>query len=88
MSPAPGGGDTRPPVDTGKLFTRSSYEAVMYGMDFLGEECRERYGSGLPRTPVQQRILDRVRGAPYKLPKHDAWLQQVVGMPKYPTTAS
>jgi tryptophan halogenase len=87
-SPAPGDGDTRPPVDTGKLFTRSSHEAVMYGMDFLREECRERYGPELPRTPVQPRILERLRVAPHKLPKHDAWLQQVVGMPRYPTTTS
>jgi tryptophan halogenase len=88
ISPAPGGGDARPPVDTGKLFTRSSYEAVMYGMDFLRDECRERYGPKLPKTPVQPRILERLRAAPHKLPKHDVWLQKMVGMPKYPTTTS
>lgn len=86
MRPAPGNGDTRPPVDTGRLFTRSSYEAVMYGMDFLRAECRERFGPDLPRTPVQRRILERLQMAPGKLPKHDAWLQAVVGMARYPTS--
>lgn len=87
-SPAPGHGDRRPPIDTGRLFTRSSYEAVMYGMDFLRDECRERYGPGLPRTPVPLRILERLRMAPAKLPKHDAWLQKVVGMREYPASSS
>lgn len=87
MRPAPGDGDTRPPVDTGRLFTRSSYEAVMYGMDFLRAECRERFGPDLPRTPVQRRIIERLQMAPGKLPKHDAWLQAVVGMARYPTSS-
>ena len=87
MRPAPGNGDTRPPVDTGRLFTRSSYEAVMYGMDFLRAECRERFGPDLPRTPVQRRIIERLQMAPGKLPKHDAWLQAVVGMARYPTSS-
>ena len=86
--PAPGDGDIRPPVDTGRLFTRSSYEAVLYGMDFLRDECRERYGPDLPRSPVHARIIERLRAAPGKLPKHDVWLQQVVGMPQYPTGAA
>jgi tryptophan halogenase len=87
IRPAPGNGDTRPPVDTGKLFTRSSYEAVMYGMDFLRAECRERFGPDLPRTPVQRRILERLQMAPGKLPKHDAWLQAAVGMARYPISS-
>ena len=86
-TPAPGYGDARPPIDTGKLFTRSSYEAVMYGMDFMREEYSARFGPRLPPTPVPQRILERLRLAPGKLPKHDTWLQKMVGMPEYPTTS-
>jgi tryptophan halogenase len=76
--------DHRPPIDTGKLFTRSSYEAVMYGMDFLRDECREWYGDDRPQSGVHRRIVERVTLAPKKLPPHDLWLQNVVGMPVYP----
>jgi len=78
--------DHRPPIDTGKLFTRSSYEAVMYGMDFLSDECREWYGDDRPQSGVHRRIVERVTLAPEKLPPHDLWLQNVVGMPAYPAS--
>lgn len=74
------GGDNRFPIDTGKLFNRSSYEAVLYGMDFLRDECRERFGPELPRSPVHRQVIERVKAAPHKLPPHDVWLQQMVGM--------
>ncbi len=76
--------DTRSPIDTGQLFTRSSYEAVMYGMDFLRDECRAWYGDELPQTGVHRRIAERLNQAPTKLPPHDLWLQRIVGMPAYP----
>jgi tryptophan halogenase len=85
-APLPSGalpGDHRPPIDTGTLFTRSSYEAVLYGMDFLAEECRARYGNRRPRTTVHRRIVERVAAAPQKLPPHDVWLKRAVGMPDY-----
>jgi len=78
--------DLRPPIDTGRLFTRSSYEAVMYGMDFLDEECRQRFGEKLPPTAVHRRIVERLQLAPHKLPPHDLWLKRCVGMPDYPAT--
>ena len=77
-------GDHRTPIDTGKIFTRSSYEAVMYGMDFLSEECRERYGDNRPPSTLHRRIAERLTLAPHKLPPHDLWLKRVVGMPDYP----
>lgn len=76
-------GDHRSPVDTGKLFTRSSYEAVMYGMDFMREECRRMYGNNLPPSTVHRRIAERVVLAPRKLPTHEQWLKRMVGMPDY-----
>lgn len=75
--------DLRPAIDTGGLFTRSSYEAVMYGMDFLRDECRQRYGDDLSQTAVHRRIVERLHAARRKLPPHDVWLRQVVGMPDY-----
>jgi tryptophan halogenase len=76
--------DHRPPIDTGKLFTRSSYEAVMYGMDFLKDECSKWYGDDRPQTGVHRRVAERLTLAPKKLPPHDLWLQNVVDMPAYP----
>ena len=77
-------GDHRSPVDTGKLFTRSSYEAVMYGMDFMREECRQIFGDNLPPTRVHRRVAERVAMAPRKLPTHELWLQRVAGMQEFP----
>ncbi|HEX5788603.1 MAG TPA: tryptophan halogenase family protein [Woeseiaceae bacterium] len=76
-------GDLRSPIDTGKLFTRSSYEAILYGMDFMREECRDRFGQHLPPTAVHRRIVTRVALARQKLPPHDVWLKRRVGMPNY-----
>ncbi len=77
--------DSRTPVDTGKLFTRSSYEAILYGMDFMKTECRERFGSNLPTSGIHRRIVQRLSQAPAKLPPHDLWLQRMVGMSRYDT---
>ena len=79
-------GDHRTPIDTGKLFTRSSYEAIMYGMDSLRDECRERYGADLPPSSIHRHIAQRVMLASKKLPPHDAWLKRVIGMPDYPVS--
>lgn len=78
--------DRRSPIDTGKLFTRSSYEAILYGMDFMRDECRERYGDDLPQSGMHRRIVERLNMAPKKLPPHDLWLQRCVGMPRYPSS--
>ena len=75
--------DRRPPVDTAGLWNHESYEAILYGMDFLRDECRERFGEDLPQTAVHRRIVQRLQAAPHKLPTHEAWLKQTVGMPDY-----
>jgi len=87
--PLPSGGlpgDHRPPVDTGRLFTRSSYEAVLYGMDFLDQECRALYGDLRPRTAMHRNVAERLALARGKLPPHDLWLQRVAGMAAYRKT--
>ncbi len=76
-------GDHRSPIDTAGVFTLSSYEAILYGMDFLNAECDKWYGTDRPAARVPQRITERLRAAPHKLPAHDVWLKRVVGMTDY-----
>ena len=76
-------GDHRSPIDTGGVFSLSSYEAILYGMDFLKAECDQWFGSNRPASQVPQNIADRLRAAPQKLPPHDLWLKRVAGMPDY-----
>lgn len=88
-TPLPSGGlpgDHRTPISTNGVFTLSSYEAILYGMDFLREECDAWFGSERPATQVPPLITSRAQGAPLKLPKHDAWLQKVLGMRHFPPT--
>jgi len=88
-TPLPSGGlpgDHRSPVDTAGVFSLSSYEPILYGMDFLKEECDQWFGTDRPPSQVPQRIVERLQMAPQKLPPHDVWLKQVVGMPDYPKT--
>ena len=77
-------GDHRPPVDTAGLFGLESYEAILYGMDFLREECDAWFGKNRPKPRVPGFVIDRLRHAPKALPPHALWLQHVLGMPDYP----
>jgi tryptophan halogenase len=79
-------GDHRSPIDTGGVFTLSSYEAILYGMDFLNNECDQWFGTDRPPSWVPQSIAQRLQMAPHKLPPHDVWLKRVAGMPDYPKT--
>ncbi|MEX0709048.1 MAG: tryptophan halogenase family protein [Woeseia sp.] len=84
--PLPSGGlpgDHRPPVDNGKLFGIDSYEAILYGMDFLREECDAWYGPERPPSQVAPTVARRIETAPQKLPPHDVWLQRVAGMASF-----
>jgi tryptophan halogenase len=77
-------GDHRSPVDTAGIFTLSSYEAILYGMDFLREECDQWFGKGRPPSRVPPSIQKRLQMAPQNLPPHDVWLKQVIGMQDFP----
>ena len=79
-------GNGRRPIDTGRLWNHHSYEAILYGMDFLRDECREWYGENRPRPAIHKQVLDSVNSAQDKLPPHDVWLKQVAGMPDYKKT--
>ncbi len=76
-------GDFRAPIDTATIFGIDSYEAILYGMDFLRAECDARYGNNRPASTVYPEVLQKLQLAPQKLPPHDVWLQRMVGMPDY-----
>jgi len=76
--------DTRAPVDTGALWEYSSYESILYGMDFLAEECQAWYGDKRYQPPIHGKVLDALQRAPKVLPKHEAILRMSLGMPEYP----
>jgi len=88
-TPMPSGGlpgDHRTPVDTSGCFSLSSYEAILYGMDFLREECDAWFGTARPPSSIPKGIQDKLDMAPHKLVPHDIWLNRVSGMPEYPAT--
>jgi tryptophan halogenase len=76
-------GDNRPLVDTGRLWGHQSYECILYGMDFMADEYRAQYGNNLLKPRIVQSVAERVKAAPSRLPPHDVWLQQAVGMKNY-----
>ncbi|HNP36007.1 MAG TPA: tryptophan 7-halogenase [Woeseiaceae bacterium] len=76
-------GDCRSPIDTAGLWGYESYEAVLYGMNFLDEQCIAWYGQERPPPMVLSNVIERLRVARQKLLPHHAWLQRVVGMADY-----
>lgn len=79
-------GDQRAPIDSAGLWGHTSYEAILYGMDFLRGECDQWYGVDRPKTRLFQRILTAVQSAKEQLPPHDQWLTKVLGMRSYRKT--
>jgi tryptophan halogenase len=77
-------GDYRSPIDTAGLWGYQDYEVVLYGMDFLREECDAWFGKDRPESRVLASVVDRLEVARKKLPPHGLWLQKVFGMPDYP----
>ena len=70
-------------VDTGHLWAHESYECILYGMDFMGEEYKAKLGDKRMPPVVSEAVMQRLLEAPSKLPPHDVWLQTVLGMKKY-----
>ena len=88
-TPLPSGGlpgDHRPPVDTAGLWSHESYETILYVMDFLDKECDDWYGQQRPDSTLVRHVVEKLQQARQKLPPHDVWLQQVLGMPNYAAT--
>ncbi len=80
-------GDHRAPIDTAGLWGYESYEAILYGMDYLREECDAWFGTDRSKTRVLPRVIQKLQMAPQKLVRHDEWLHRVLGMPRYPVAA-
>jgi tryptophan halogenase len=76
-------GDHRAPVDTAGVFGLSSYEAILYGMDFLHDECDLWYGKDRPASQPLKLVDARAKLVRRYLPTHDAWLQSVCGIPDF-----
>ncbi|MCY4563479.1 MAG: tryptophan 7-halogenase [Gammaproteobacteria bacterium] len=81
--PATDAVDARCPIDTGRLWNHHSYEAILYGMDFLSDECDRWFGRSRPRPAIHRQVIDGIQTAQDKLPPHDVWLKRMVGMPDY-----
>ncbi len=79
-------GDNRCPIDTGRLWNHHSYEAILYGMDFLRDECNEWFGESRPRPAIHKKVIEAVETARDKLPPHDVWLRRMVAMADYSQT--
>lgn len=75
--------DPRPPVDTAALWNYASYEAILYGMDFLGGQTAGP-GDTRARSQVPSFIIDAIRAADRQLPPHHVWLHKRLGMPAWP----
>jgi tryptophan halogenase len=73
-------GDHRPPVDTGVLFGLDSHEHILYGMDFLRDECAAWFGKDRPPGQVAPQVASRLAVAPQKLPPHHVWLERALGI--------
>ena len=88
-TPLPSGdlpGDHRSPIDANGLWNHESYEMILYGMDFLDQECNEWFGKHRLKPQLLKNIFQALATAPRVLPEHQAWLQRVLGMPAYPTS--
>ena len=88
-TPLPSGnfpGDHRSPIDTKGLWNHESYEMILYGMDFLDQECDEWFGKHRLKPQLLKNIFQALATAPQVLPEHQAWLQRVLGMSAYPTS--
>ena len=82
-----GPADHRTPIDTAGLWGHTSYEAILYGMDFLRQECDAWFGTDRPRTQLLRRVLQTVEAARRQLPPHAEWLINVLGMQRYGATS-
>ena len=81
--PLPSGGlpgDHRPSVDTGALFGLDSHEHILYGMDFLRDECDAWFGKNRPPVQVAPAVANRLVVAPQKLPPHHVWLERALAI--------
>ncbi len=75
--------DSRPPVDTGGLWNYASYEAILFGMDFRGEEFKEKLGDARLKSRPLQNVINTIQQAAKTLPPQHVWLHQTLDMPAW-----
>ena len=63
-----------PLVAIGELFDLHTTEALLYGMDFLRDECDAWFGSDRPASELLPAIAAATRQAPAALPAYAEWL--------------
>jgi tryptophan halogenase len=80
-------GDHRSPIDTGAFLDLEDYESILYGMQFLADECDDWFGPNRPATKVPRYIIRDLQRAPHSLPPHDVLLKSIAGMPDYPVSS-
>ena len=72
--------DPRPPVDTGGIWNHSSYEAILFGMDFRGAEFEKSLADNRKPAKVVDFVLRAIQQSPKVLPPHHIWLHKALGM--------
>lgn len=75
--------DPRPPVDTAGLWDHTSYEAILFGMDFRGEEFAPLGQHRDPSRPAPQ-VIETIQSGARSLPPQHIWLHQTLGMTPWP----
>tara|TARA_Y100000813_G_scaffold163075_1_gene123859 strand:- start:202 stop:522 length:321 start_codon:yes stop_codon:yes gene_type:complete len=72
------------PVDTAALWNHESYLCILLGMNSIAEEYHAQSESGRSAPRVYEAVLDQVKQGNQKLPPHALWLQQKLGMKRFP----
>lgn len=73
------------PVDTAGLWNHESYLCILLGMDSLQGDSELGSRQQRAQPHVYDAVIQRLREANKKLPPHALWLQEKVGMGRYPT---
>jgi len=74
--------DHRAPVDTGGIWNHNNYLFILYSMGFE-KMAEELYGDNLPPTKISPRIQHRLNTITNRLPTHQDWLIQKLGLRPY-----
>lgn len=75
--------DPRAPVDAAGLWDHTSYEAILFGMDFRGPEFAE-LGTDRPNSHPARAVIETIQAGAKALPPHHIWLHQALGMTPWP----
>lgn len=71
------------PVDTAALWNHQSYQCILLGMNFMDETHDAKSQEQRPQPRVADAVINRLKEGNKKLPPHELWLQENVGMRHY-----